>query len=101
MGDLMSPHGDLIKDVTMVRIHDIIRSLSLKDQKSYLTTLLQNAKNDIDTLLSQIVCDQSSGGSRTLLWRWERRFATTDMSGYPSLFVTGGPLLFGAGYLGF
>lgn len=99
MGDLMSPQGELMKNVTMARIHDTIRSLSLKEQQSYLRRLLQGAKDAIDTQLQEFICDSQAGGNRALLWQGQR-YHDVDMSGYWAYGLTAAPILFGVAWAG-
>lgn len=87
IGDLLSPQGDLMENVTLAKIHDTIRSLSSTEQKSYVSTILQDAKNDINAQLSAYVCDSPAGGYRSLLWDGQAYHAQ-DMRGYVSLGLT-------------
>lgn len=97
IGDLLSPQGDLMENVTLARIHDTIRSLSSTEQKSYMSTILLDAKNEINALLSEYVCDVPTGGYRSLLWNGQAYHAQ-DVRGYCSLLLTGGAVEFGIAY---
>lgn len=91
LGDLESPQGSIMENATQSEIHDTLYALSTTDQGTYLSRILNNALNALQTELDALICTGPVGGARTLLW--DLKFAK-NFSGW----LTGMPLWFGVAF---